>query len=191
VSDLADPFVNPEENTTYTVVISDGLGSITISFAVIVEPLAQQPSITVSGDSLISSSTSNNQWFYYGNPIDGATGQVFNPSIDGSYQVQVIGANGCPSPLSDPYDYLVLSSGAVLSAGQWWVAPNPAAFELSILGDFEALSFSVTLMDQTGKLVRQVENERRIPVLDLPAGVYVLRLNTTAGSGLQKVVIMH
>ncbi len=191
VSDLADPFVNPEENTTYTVIISDGLGSVTLSFAVIVEPLAQQPSITVSGDSLISSSTSNNQWFYYGNPIDGATGQVFNPSIDGSYQVQVIGANGCPSPLSDPYDYLVLSSGAVLSAAQWWVAPNPAAFELNILGNFESLAFSVTLMDQTGKLVRQVENERRIPVMDLPAGVYVLRLKTTAGSGLQKVIIMH
>lgn len=190
VSTLPDPFVNPEETTLYTVLISDGTTNLSLALEILVNPLEPQPSITVVGDSLISSSSVNNQWFYYGNPIDGATNQVFEPSIDGSYQVQVIGANGCPSALSDPYEYLVLSSGQVLLDKTWWIAPNPAVTELQVLGNFEENTFTIELLNSTGALVKQERNIRSLQVEDLPAGVYLLRLNTAEGIGVRKVVIL-
>ncbi len=190
-SNLPDPFVNPEENTVYSVDIFDGSTTVTITLEIVVNPLEPQPSITVSGDSLISSSPVNNQWFYYGNPIDQATEQVFNPSIDGSYQVQVIGANGCPSALSEPYEFFILSTGQLLSGGKWWVAPNPAVNELRVFGDFDETACSVELLNSTGKLVSRANNTRILTVTDLPAGVYLLRLNTLEGIGVRKVVILR
>ncbi|MFN0216532.1 MAG: aryl-sulfate sulfotransferase [Saprospiraceae bacterium] len=191
VSNLASPFVNPEETTLYTVEISDGLNSIIMNIEIVVNPLAPQPSITVSGDSLISSSPVNNQWFFYGSPIDQATGQVFNPSFDGSYQVQVIDVNGCPSPLSEPYEYFVLSNTQPLSGKKWWIAPNPAVSELNIMGDFDDQAFFVEIMSSTGRLIKREHNNRALSVTDLPAGVYMLRLNTAEGVGVQKVVVLR
>jgi len=191
VSTLPDPFVNPEENTLYQVEISDGTNTLTLSLAITVNPLAPQPVITVLGDSLISSSPSNNQWFFYGNPIDLATEQVFNPTLDGSYQVQVLDSNGCPSPLSEPYEYFVLSLDQVLSEEDWQVVPNPAINQISILGDFDKNAFSVALWNNLGALVLREYNTRTLPVADLPAGVYFVQLNTSKGSGSRKIVILR
>jgi len=116
-------------------------------------PHAAKPVITVLGDSLISSSPINNQWFFYGSPIDGATGQVFNPEFAGTCQVQVTDENGCPSPLSEPYGHIILSTGTVLSEGQWMILPNPATDRISLLGDFDPNDFSVEIRNSTGALV--------------------------------------
>jgi len=191
VSTLPDPYVNPEENTMYTVLISDGANTVTLSIEIVVFPPAPQPGITVSGDSLISSSPINNQWFFYGSPIYGATEQVFSPVFEGTYQVQVTDENGCPSPLSEPYEHIILSTGTVLSEGQWTILPNPATNQISLLGDFDQNDFSVEIRNSTGALVLRERNARTLSVAGLSAGVYWVRLNTSEGSGLRKVVVLR
>ena len=191
VSTLPDPFVNPEESTVYTVQIADGLTTLSVNIEILVFPLAPQPGITVSGDSLISSSTINNQWFFYGAPIAGATGQVFNPTLDGSYQVQVVDENGCPSPLSEPYEYFTLSAGSVLPDEQWSVVPNPASNQLQLWGNFDDRACSVELWSSTGNLVQRERNTRTFSVANLPTGQYWVRLTTNQGSGLRRVVIVR
>lgn len=189
-SDLSDPYVNPEENTVYTVVIADGANTVTLSIEITVFPQGPQPVITVSGDSLISSSPINNQWFFYGAPIPDATGQVFVPVLEGTYQVQVTDDNGCPSPLSEPHDHFFVST-SVLPGDVWDLLPNPASNELRILGNFDERAFTVELWSSTGSLVLQERNTRRISVTELPAGLYWVRLNTNTGSGVRRVVVLH
>src|SRR5206468_9213370 len=46
---------------------------------------------------LTSSSTSGNQWYLKGNPIDGATNQNYLATVPGDYTV-VVTSGGCPSP---------------------------------------------------------------------------------------------
>lgn len=190
-SALPDPFVNPEENTTYSVDIFDGISTVTLHLPIVVNPLAQQPSITASGDSLISSSPINNQWFLYGNPIDQATGQVFVPTLDGSYQVQVYGANGCPSPLSEPHEFYILSAGNLLDDKNWWVTPNPAVQELTVRGDFDAQACTIEILSCAGNVLKQETNNRTVSVTDLPSGIYLLRLRTSEGFGVRKVVVLR
>ncbi|MCC7465990.1 MAG: T9SS type A sorting domain-containing protein [Saprospiraceae bacterium] len=188
---MPNPFVNPDATTTYFVEINDGTDSIERSLEIVVFPLAPRPSITASGDSLISSSPVNNQWFFYGAPISGATEQVHHPMFDGSYQVQVLDENGCPSPLSEPYEYFTVSTGSVLSEKQWMIVPNPATNELSILGNFDDRLFTVEIWSSTGALILRERNVRTISVADLPAGLYWVRLNTQTGSGIRRVSVLR
>lgn len=190
-SSLPDPFVNPEETTRYSVKISDGVNVVAQSLDIVVNPLAPQPIITASGSTLTSSSTTNNQWFYYGNPIPGATDQVFNPTQIGSYQVQVIDENGCFSPLSEPYEYLSTSTGQVLADEKWTVVPNPATDQVSVLGDFDQSAFSVEIWNSAGRMITQARNTNTFVVTDLPSGVYWLRLRTADGTGMRKVLVFR
>lgn len=190
-SSLADPFVNPEETTLYTVVISDGTSQVTLSMQIVVNPLAQQPLITVSGDSLISSSPVNNQWFYYGNPIDGADGQVFVPTLEGSYQVQVIDANGCPSALSEPYEFGLSGAHYLLADSQWWIAPNPASNWLYMGGQATQGDMRLEILDANGQLLLQQNQPEQLIISHLPTGLYLVRLQTASGFGMKKLVIAH
>lgn len=190
-STLPDPFINPEVPTTYTVVVSDGISQFVVSFEVLVNPLPQQPSIERVGETLVSSSTANNQWFYYGNPVMDASGQVYAPTQNGSYQVQIVDANGCYSPLSDPYEFIMTSTGQVLSEADWNIAPNPASTVVRILGDFDEMQFSIEIWNSTGGLALQTSGTKMIAVSELPSGAYLLRVNTPRGTGLRKLIILR
>ncbi|MFN4254154.1 MAG: T9SS type A sorting domain-containing protein [Saprospiraceae bacterium] len=191
ISALPDPFVNPEETTTYTVLISDGVNGITRSLQITVNPLPAQPLISVAGGTLTSSSASNNQWFYYGNPIPSATGQAFTPTQTGSYQVQIVDANGCFSPLSEPVEVIIVSAGQILDGDKWTLAPNPASEVLRLLGDFGGQTFSVEIRTLAGQTLLRQSDTREIPVADLAPGIYWVRLETAAGSGVKKVAVVR
>jgi len=64
------------------------------------------PTITQSGDSLISSTATTYQWYNSGSIIQGATGQIYLPPQNGVYQVQVTNASGCESELSDEFNFM-------------------------------------------------------------------------------------
>lgn len=66
-----------------------------------VTPVPPKPVITQNVGDLNSSAASGNQWFVNGAAIAGAINQLYRPSKNGIYQVQVT-VNGCKSPLSDP-----------------------------------------------------------------------------------------
>lgn len=190
-STLPDPFINPEQTTTYTVRISDGVNSVESSIKITVNPLPQQPTVSLSGTTLTSSSPTNNQWFYYGNPIAGATGQAFQPTITGSYQVQIVNANGCLSPLSDPIEVIIVSAHEAQGAEKWSLAPNPAADFVQLLGDFGGKSFSVTIFDAAGALVLRERNTPLIAVSDLAPGIYSVRLEAVFGVSVKKLVVLR
>jgi hypothetical protein len=91
----------------YTVVVTAGGCSSAPSSAtaVTVNPIPATPTVTPDGPTtfcaggmvtLTSSSATGNQWFLGGNPIGGATNQLFNATASGNYTV-VVTTNGCSS----------------------------------------------------------------------------------------------
>ncbi len=79
--------------------------SDTVKVTVLFEsPLAITPGDTVICDNatipLTANNVSGNQWFFNGNPIQGATGQVYNANAAGSYHVEA--TVGRCSDVSDP-----------------------------------------------------------------------------------------
>jgi hypothetical protein len=90
----------------YTVIVTMGGCSSYASTSLSVNVIAPPPTPTITPGSptfctggsatLTSSSAVNNQWYFNGNPIGGATGQQYIATAAGSYRVLVF-ANGCPS----------------------------------------------------------------------------------------------
>ncbi len=188
-STLPDPFVNPSENTTYTVLVSDGVATTTISIAVVVLPLPPQPSITVDGFTLTSSASVGNQWFLYGAPITDANGQQHLVTLTGAYQVQTVDANGCFSPLSNPVELTVSGSYDLDKVLAWDLVPNPAHSIVHLVGDLGHMPFRIMLYHATGALVLDVENIRSLDVSRLPTGAYWAHLQTERGSAVRKIIV--
>ena len=93
---------------SYTVVTTASGCSSAASAATVVtvNPLPATPTITPGGPTtfcaggsvgLTSSSASGNQWFLNGNPIGGATNQLYNATASGNYTVAVTDGNSCTS----------------------------------------------------------------------------------------------
>ncbi len=96
---------NATASGNYTdVVTENGCASApSATTTVTVNPIPATPTITPAGSTtfctttpLTSSSASGNQWYLNGNPIGGATAQIYNATAAGSYTV-VVTANGCDS----------------------------------------------------------------------------------------------
>ncbi len=69
-------------------------------------PLPPKPTITKTGNTLISSSDVGNQWYLNTQQILGATDKTFSPLVSGSYTL-VVTLKSCPSPVSVPVDVTV------------------------------------------------------------------------------------
>jgi hypothetical protein len=69
-------------------------------------PSPPKPTIQRSNSLLASSATQGNQWFFNGNPIAGATEQYITVAQAGSYTVQVTLQSGCPSVMSESFEYI-------------------------------------------------------------------------------------
>lgn len=189
-STLYNPYINPSQTTVYTVTVSDGSTTVTATKTLVVLALPAKPSITVNDTLLVSSSATNNQWFYYGNPVSGGTGQILDPTIDGSYQVQVIDPNGCASPLSEPYEYIAAHVGiSHLMDSKIVLYPNPTESIVYVKGVEQFSSFSLRLFDGVGQRVLEIYNSSALDVSALSAGVYAVHINTPEGNAVKRLVV--
>jgi hypothetical protein len=88
---------------------------------VVLNPAPAVPTISLSGDTLISSPAASYQWYYLGEPIPGATGQRFVATEPGSYSVRISEGTGC-SAESAPID--ALEATATVALGIYDAAPG-------------------------------------------------------------------
>lgn len=86
---------------------------------------------------------------------------------------------GCVTSVKDPQRRLAVQ-----------VSPNPASDKIQVtVADFAPVT--LRMVDAQGKLVRERKfaEQTVLDTADLPAGVYLLQLNSVNGSAVQKVVI--
>ena len=75
-----------------------------------------------------------------------------------------------------------------ISSGPFSIFPNPVEDCIYLQREDNDLNFSCELYDMQGKRLIKRENATSINVSSLPAGVYVLQINTTKGSQFHKII---
>jgi hypothetical protein len=190
-STLSNPYVTPTVTTIYLVTVNDGSNQVVETFTVTVNQLPAQPTITQTDTLLVSSSATNNQWYYYGALITGGTGQVLDPTLNGSYQVQIIDSNGCGSPLSNAYAYTQPTGiNEIDFSSSVKLFPNPTNSIVILEGTALQNDFEITFYDQTGRIVMQNKNSKMMHVDELSAGIYFVSIHFLSGEKAFKRLVI-
>jgi photosystem II stability/assembly factor-like uncharacterized protein len=174
----------------------DGCANESAEWPLAVNPIpTPEPQIIVSGAYLTCSLDGvAYQWLLNGAPIDGQTSQTHAPGTDGEYRVLVtLPMTGC-SVLSSPVDFTVTQTvapaGPILRFG-----PNPASTEIRIIGGMSANpsgEIRYVLFDSVGRIVRSGSvTEGSIPLGDLPAGMYGIRVRVGPDVWVEKLQVMR
>ncbi|MBL7786374.1 MAG: T9SS type A sorting domain-containing protein [Chitinophagales bacterium] len=165
----------------------------TANLAVTIVPPPSIPTITVSGDNLVSSSATGNQWLLNGTPIAGATGQSYNPTQAGNYSVEV-NIDGCTATSSALFSTAATSLQLNNSVS---LHPNPSTIGTTIcsIATTRNETATVLLFDPTGKLLYQTawslqagSNDIVLPIQQLSKGMYYLQLRGENWYNVQKLV---
>ncbi|MCC5937318.1 MAG: T9SS type A sorting domain-containing protein [Lunatimonas sp.] len=179
---------------TYQVTVRDGNGceasaEVTLTSSGQAPP---KPTVEISGNpgisqelSLISSSTSGNQWHKDGVAIPGATQQSLSITEAGTYHVVVTGTGGCTS-ISDMT--AITSSTEEVRSVSIQLYPNPADNSTTVRFGRETYVDRVAIYSTTGVLLRESREllsvERVfIDLSGLPAGSYYVQVQ---GIGLME-----
>ncbi|MCW3101584.1 MAG: hypothetical protein JWO09_24 [Bacteroidetes bacterium] len=183
---------------TYSVNVKDAFGCMTTSLPVniYVFPAVSTPTITVIGDTLYSSASSGNQWYYNGAAIGGATSNSYvMATTGGTYYVMVSDSLGVCSKTSAVFVGINEASSIGLSYNLY-PNPNNGIGTLSVVTqENSVLQLEVT--DVLGKLIyretiRAKANQASESSIDLSAygkGMYLLKLSNEKGSTSQKIII--
>lgn len=179
----------PTSTTTYTVTVTDNNGCIdSANTTVVVNPLPAAPVISISGNTLQSTTASSYQWSLDGNVISGATSQTFNVVTNGSYTVTITDANGCSST-SQPF---VTSVGMnENTTASFRMYPNPASNKVVVEVTSSELS-EVVILDVAGEVVikKQMDAAKaEINISELSAGFYFVRLVSENGASTKMLTI--
>lgn len=137
-----------------------------------------QPTISLNGSDLESTSASSYQWYLNGNLIPGATSQTYTPAQSGIYVVRTTDANACVYVYSAGFNYGVvtgLKDHSSLNTVTIYPNPTNGLINLDITG---GTNFIVSLFDQTGKLILTSVNEKSLDLSAFNSGLYILNIKT-------------
>jgi PKD repeat protein len=123
-----NPFIVYNTAGTYDVQLVsgnlNGTDTLLMPNYITVEALPAVPVITQNGLDLESTPASGYQWFLNGVPIVGANSMIYTPITNGSYTVEITGANGCAN-ISTPYNFFFVSTNSHSWSSEITVFPNP------------------------------------------------------------------
>lgn len=142
------------EPTIYFVSAQHNSGCSSVKEKIVVSPLAADaPVIVVTGGEMSVATDGTVQWFFEGQPIEGATSPAHVATKSGNYTVSVMQGN-CER-ISAPYLFVVTSLDEVSSEFQLHAYPTPStAKEFGVrVQSPETGSILVQLIDMTGRVV--------------------------------------
>ena len=196
---IFNPWATPSETTLYTVEVSDGQDTISGEVTLPVLELPPAPEIIQQGDDLISNMESGNQWYIWGQPIEGATGQIYTPMATGEYTATYTNENGCESVASNAIYFVYTGIENLTKDEPVTIYPNPFTEQVNINYFLEhPSSVSLTLYNAMGTEIAVLirgENEpsgRHTFVLGasgLKAGLYYCRLQTADYTVIRKIIL--
>lgn len=153
------------------------------------------PFITQSGDTLISSSSSGNQWYYDDgssiSPIPGAVDQTYNPTADGYYFSIVTDSNGCVSDTSNALYYLGVGINSYSSSGII-VYPIPANNLLTIRSTHNGCNYTLSIENMLGQQVYSgifSGETKEMNLSSLSEGLYLLKINDGQHLTVKKFIV--
>lgn len=153
-------------------------------------PAPAQPSISLSGNDVVSTTGVTYQWYVDGNLIPGATSQNYTPTQNGIYVVRITDANGCVYAYSAGYPYtLVTGIKENQIAANLKVYPNPTNGIVTIDDWYiKSIGYSVNVIDAQGKIIISQQNENKLDLSSFDSGVYFVSIQTADGMLINKRV---
>jgi len=154
---IFNPRANPPETTTYDVQVTSKSESVNSKITLNVIPVPEAPVVKVSGDHLVSSATTGNQWYNSHGPIAGALAQTYYPDSAETYYVRINIAKGCPSNASNAV-VLGLTGNKTSSENGFSVYPNPFNGRLNI--DYtinSACQVKILVYNSIGREIAKIE----------------------------------
>ncbi len=151
----------------------------------------EAPVITASDNTLGTGTYQSYQWLDDSNsPIAGATTQNYETTTAGKYRVVVTGNNGC-TDTSAVYNHAPTDILEPIAFTHMKLYPNPATDFIHI--ELPGLSVAATLkiFSVEGRLVKTeplVTANNLIPIQTLPAGIYLVKINSPEGTILKKII---
>ena len=189
-STISNPNANPTANTSFIVTAIAGCTKDVDTMTLTVNLTPPIPTLSISGLDLTSSSTTNNQWYFNGSAISGATSQTYTMTQFGVYYVKVTNSFGCSSSSLDN-NYFPTAVVDVANNSNIKVYPNPVDDELNIeLIDFK--NTSIKLVDLFGNIVTSQKinsNKTQIQTSSFVKGLYNLEILSNGNIYNKKVII--
>jgi photosystem II stability/assembly factor-like uncharacterized protein len=180
---IANPVALITGNISYRLRIADANNcSNSDTLFIMAFPIPAVPVISLNGNKLTAPPAAAWQWYLDSIDIPGATDSTYIPLISGSYTVMVYNAYGCSS-LSGPFS-VILEGLQHITNLSFTAYPNPVSDLLSISGGLPLSGITeISIFDITGKLLVQESQHLhgesaclRVPVAQLPKGIYFCRL---------------
>ena len=131
----------------------------------------QTPSVYVDSMHVLHSSSGfGNQWYFNGQAITGANGELYTPTESGNYSV-MISQNGCNSALSNSVYFLKTDLGVTLN-------PNPS-HDFFYLYNTQNRALFYEIVNVNGKVVASgilSSTDTKISTTNLNTGQYFIRI---------------
>jgi hypothetical protein len=127
------------------------------------------------------------QWYLNGQPIAGANGQVYIPTVTGDYYVEVTFINGCVGA-SPVYTVIEVAIEPVLDDESIRLMPSPATDYIHVQGlDKET---QAEILNIHGRLEMQTHvYENPVDITSLSSGIYVVKFHAEKGIIVKRFVI--
>jgi hypothetical protein len=180
-------------STTYYVAVANALGCEGLRSAVSAEIVQfEDIQIIESGDSLKSTYTNGNQWYFNHELIFQATQQSLKPDQSGTYSVETT-IDGC---VTSTDHVLVITATERPAVNNLSVFPNPVSEQLTITipDPFKNIR-EVMMINSFGQVVKRIVlqpmDEMAGGIVDMtgyPAGIYILQAVIASGVVEVKVV---
>lgn len=150
------------------------------------------PVITQLGNDLQSDATTGNQWYDSMGSIGGAINQTFSVTADGDYYVVVTQA-GCSSDTSNHINVLLSGMDNLENDLHYVVYPNPATDAVYIDIQTPMVKAGYEILNQLGQVLAlgSLNTQSHIDVVNLPQGVYFLRVSIDEKISFRKLMIEH
>jgi hypothetical protein len=172
--------ITATETGTYSVQYSNSCGvSSPVEIEVFAEAIPETPVIVLNGTNLTTSVIADLfTWYLNGAEVIDEQDAVLTPPGLGVYTVQAFSDLGCPSALSEPFNFNPTNIGTPESF-EFSVYPNPTCGTIAINGTGLKQNERLQIFDISGKIVLDtfIENGK-ITTLDLPfnEGLYLISI---------------
>jgi hypothetical protein len=158
---LFNPKVMPSCTSTYQVQVQNGNATATGQVTVYVNQLPDTPFISPTGDHLVSTSATGNQWYNSQGPVNGANAKEFYPQSSDAYYVVATNAEGCSSNASNKVEFEFAGIENKHNK-DFSVSPNP--FTSKVFLDFTTRSAGqifIMIYNSSGTLVGNLDEGRQ------------------------------
>ncbi|MFT4667172.1 MAG: choice-of-anchor B domain-containing protein [Ulvibacter sp.] len=186
--------IEATDNGFYELTITNDAGCTATSQQFVNLSIVNPPTVILQNDVLTASSEEFYQWYLNDQIIEGATGQTYTPTQNGSYTLVVTNNIGCTAG-SAPFQLTTVSIEIPESLQDVRFYPNPVSELLQIeLTNYSLEVLHLEIFNASGKRLQKLNinsgmnSSTNLNMGHLSTGLYFVKLTNADGSLVQKIL---